>query len=659
MAALLLVSCARGPAAEAVIAAPVVHEHTQREGNVVRYRLHGDEFLNHMRDVGGNLVAFGVDGDLYLADWISEREFNNASGVGEGGASGAPASSAVHARFTVPTGRKPAASAVGAQNAPSSEHTANSADTGIPKYLLDYARQKRAERDRARREQSGNAARNSTSSALHADPGNDTKVRNVLIIYANFTDQEGLTRFQNYIPTEQDIYNMIFDKSAFGSVAHYYKTVTGGMAEIVSAKESYGAADDGVVFVTLPGPHKAYGSNIDGEDGVKNKIIKPALAEAIINQKFADLADFDKNGDKVITGDELSIGVMVHGSEFSVGNRAVPNIWAHANAVPEDLLDGQGLGYEIKNYFTFGAFMNTATPPDLLTMGTIAHEMGHDAFGFLDVYDYGEEVNDGSVSAIGDWSLMGSGSWCKKSATEKFGSCPTPIDAYNLLYIKNPGVMKNDDASEENITLENPWDIMKLENGVKPKQYFLLQPRGYAGYDLGLLGWAAWGTPRSGLLIYHVDEAMDEIYSRPNDWNDHPLVDIEEAHGGTQHLQTSSYNSGEPNDLFYESQNNFSGATDPNSGLYDSDTGATQNRRSGVSVSNITSAITGEGTETGTFAATFDVAVAINTNTPSGGGGGEEEGEGGVCGAGAFAYAGMAGLIAIYTAKAVSHRKKR
>ena len=312
----------------------------------------------------------------------------------------------------------------------------------------------------------------------------------------------------------------------------------------------------------------------------------------------------------------------------------------------------QKKGYEIKSYFAVGAFMSN-TSPDLLTAGTIAHEMGHDAFGFVDVYDYGKGGDgDGKVPAIGNWSLMGSGNWGRKNAYEREGSCPTPIDAYNLLYIK-PAYEKSAAAEAENFSLTGPAQIMKLKNDVKPSQYFLLQPRGYAGYDLGFLPGGARWTPSSGMLIYHVDEAIEEDIPNPNDWNEHPLVDIEEAHGGTQHLQTSAdnsgksnVNSGRPDDLFYGSKNTFSGTTDPNSNLYDSDSSTGQNTRSAIKVYNISSTIYNEGSPEGTFAVAFDVIKEPVTDDDGGD-------SGGGCDAGVFALLGLAGLPVIFLTKAV------
>jgi M6 family metalloprotease-like protein len=629
---LLFVSCFWVSVAEAVTAAPVVHTHKQSEGNEVWYRLHGDEFLTYMTDGGGNLVAFGEDGDLYIANWISERDFHGGSDSAAGVSGAAADSAGGKTRFVVPTDQKSAASAasaVGARKAPA-ESRANSPD--IPKYLLEYAGQKRAERDRARGKLFGDAAQNRASLAPPADPGDGVKKREVLIIYVQFTDNTGLDALR--VLTDEEIHSTVFGDTSDSSVARYYNsTVTGGNVQIVPAKETY-HGNDGVIVVTLEGQHGNFGAKIEAEGGVKDKIIKPALAKAT---QYVEFQNFDKDDDSVITPDELSIGFMVHGYEASANPNKEPNIWAHADVGDDDLLS-VSTPYTIRSYFAYGAFMYINGESIPMTAGTIAHELGHDAFRFIDVYDYDDyNENDGKAQGIGNWSLMGSGNW-SYTGNGPIGSCPTPIDAYNLLYIVKPTYEKSDTVSQD-FSLTNPWQIMKVKNSVKPLQYFLLQPRGNVGYDRGLLDGQDWGAIQSGLLIYHVDEDMDKK-NRPNDWNDHPLVDIEEAHGEPQDLQEANENGGNdkkarPDDLFSKwTKRSFNGKTDPNSNLYDSDTKTSQDTPSGVSVSDIESGINAQ-----EVVATFVV----------GNNGGDEDGDGGSggCDTGTFALAGLFAIILV------------
>jgi M6 family metalloprotease-like protein len=638
-AVLFFVSCFAGaPESEAVTAAPALHTHVRRDGSAVQYRLRGDEFLNYMTDLGGNLVAFGEDGELYIADWVKEQDFLGAGSLSD---AAEPGSAARETRFTVPTGRKPAASLMETRNAPSSESGENSSDARVPEYLLEYARQKRTEHDRARGERFGAAARNRAAfTQLSPDAGSDPVERKVLIIYVRFEDESGLENFKTLVPSEQTVYDTVFDAGNFGSVAHYYETVTDGKAKITPAitpaEEKYGTQGDGVVVVTLPGPHKKYGGHVDL---IRENIIKPAI---------------EKAADYVVYTDEMSIGVMVHGGEAASGLTNVPNIWAHAHIEKNAFATVNGVG--IKSYFACGAFMKNGSGAAFLTSGTIAHELGHDAFGFIDVYDYNESYQDGTASAIGNWSLMGTGNWGKIAGGDIVGSCPSPIDAYNLLYIAEPVVKSGD---EEGISIKGPGQIVKLESVVSSSQYFLLQARGYAGYDRGTFG-EEWKNTKSGLLIYHVDEAMEK-FDRPNDWNAHPLLDIEEAHGGTQHLQvTSGGNGGAPNDLFSAvTKTVFDNTTDPNSKFYNSASTATQGTPSGISVSEIEPDITDAGTEEGIYTAAFSLAVDKSPPPPDEEGSGGGGGGGGGCDTGSLAYLCLAGLPAIAAARIFSRKGKK
>ena len=117
--------------AEAVPAMPGVFTHVQQDGAVVSYQLHGDEFLSYMTNEGGDLVAFGKDGDIYLARWAEEDELNFPA--------------------TVPTEVKPADAAMG--SLVSNAETARNPSTPIPQYLLERAVQAREKRDRSWREQ--------------------------------------------------------------------------------------------------------------------------------------------------------------------------------------------------------------------------------------------------------------------------------------------------------------------------------------------------------------------------------------------------------------------------------------------------------------------------------------------------------------------------
>jgi hypothetical protein len=104
-----------------------------------------------------------------------------------------------------------------------------------------------------------------------------------------------------------------------------------------------------------------------------------------------------------------------------------------------------------------------------------------------------------------------------------------------------------------------PGDVFRVEkSGVTGgKQYFLIENRQRTGTDAGL--------PGSGLLVWHIDESM-----RDNDNEARYMVDLEEAHGGTQHLSANS-GSGDAGDPFpgTAAKTTFGETSVPSSAYYD------------------------------------------------------------------------------------------
>lgn len=197
----------------------------------------------------------------------------------------------------------------------------------------------------------------------------------------------------------------------------------------------------------------------------------------------------------------------------------------------------------------------------IVDIGVFAHEFGH-IFGLPDLYD-----TDNSSEGLGEWCLMASGAyggngsnpntpthmslWCKK----KLGwVVPTEITAATP-DLKVPKLETNDIG----------FKIFKL-NSSGSKEYYLIENRQAVGYDKYI--------HTSGLLIYHVDEAMTT-----NQNENHYLVDLMQA-DGKRNLNLGQ-NRGDAGDPYPGStdNHNFDNSTTPSSVGY---TGSTF-----VSVRNI------------------------------------------------------------------------
>ena len=533
---------------EFAIAVPACPEpllFTQPNGVGIQVTLCGDEFLNWTEDTNGNLIVFdeALKGYCY-AEWTDDGPVTTGELVGGiilfGG----------HSRR------------VKAEN--------------IPKAVLEAAEQLREEFMADSGEQPTPPVNTLSVSAPVVNSVVNLR-RKLLIIHVRWGDEKNI---QPKPLTGQQIYDRVFNPNT-SSVNKYYKELFGVQEDIIIPAEVTNPLDNcqGIIQVTLSGAH----TNPAGNTSVQTNLLRQAVTAAAPSINFSL---YDTNKDRILQTSELSIGVIVHGYETAVtGTSQSPSFWGMAVTTSF----GQFNNVSVRNAFGTGAYHGTSDDR-ALTIGVICHELGHSAYAFDDVYDYGEQAGDGKSFGISYWSLMGSGNWGYINGG-RVGSYPVYADAYNMAVhnIVTPGIISE---SIEGIRLDSHLDIYKITNFVKTNQYFLLQQRKYGSVDNYDRGGFIRSSNTGGLLIYHIDEAVN--ISRINDKNTHYRAGIEEAHGGTQHLQQTSgvsvtMGSG---DLWGVSKFEFSASSDPSSGLYSAFTNnsvpPTQTQLSGVKVSNIT-----------------------------------------------------------------------
>ena len=182
----------------------------------------------------------------------------------------------------------------------------------------------------------------------------------------------------------------------------FYLDASYNQLTLAPASETNGTPDDGVIgWLTLAYPQP----NLSGTpDNDNQTIVKDALiaANSAINYE-----DFDTNGDNYISNIELHIVVVVAGYEQSYDGNPASSVWGHRwnlNNVGGVYLDGTWLGVSpYGGYAQFGEIQGNHPA----TIEIIAHELGHD-LTWPDLYD-----TDQSSEGVGDWSIMGGGSWNK------------------------------------------------------------------------------------------------------------------------------------------------------------------------------------------------------------------------------------------------------
>ncbi len=350
----------------------------------------------------------------------------------------------------------------------------------------------------------------------------------LLVILVQFTNQAPIGS------TAADWAGQTFGPS--GTVEAYYKEVSYNQLDLDPATETHGTANDGIIgWLSLSQSHPNTGPNTNDTN---RQLARDALiaADPYINYKAFDT---DNNG--AISNNELLIMIIAAGYEASFSNSQFcgNSVWGHAwslgGTVTAPTLDGVLLANFSSGggYTQFGEWMGCLGQTSInfrSTIGIMVHEIGH-LLNWPDLYD-----TDGSSAGVGDWSVMGSGSWGQSSLP---GDTPVHPDAFSKIYqgwVTPTAYDPPAFASPLNVNVPqaatNPFALQVLPNpgGVDwlfnltsgTGEYFLIENRQQVGFDASL--------PGCGLLIWHIDEARPPD-NTANANEDNPLIDLEEADG--------------------------------------------------------------------------------------------------------------------------------
>lgn len=340
-----------------------------------------------------------------------------------------------------------------------------------------------------------------------------------------------------------------FEELSFGetaSINSVYHANTFGQIQYVPAAETFGTANDGVIHVSVPMAHPNFGSTFS--NSLRQTLLNNALGAA---EAYFNLASFDVNNNKTITGSELSIMFITAGYESSYGgltNSKQPYVWGH---VSSHIYTSPTFGNYTLRYSMFGERHSQVNQPEdrICTIGIMCHELGHLTYDLPDLYD-----TDLSSYGIGSWCMMSYGSWGRTTFS---GDSPVSFTAWcrQRMGVLNP---QNIGTTEETIVFpplnESPSGARRIWiDPYKINEYFLLENRQKTGFDSA--------TPGSGLLITHIDNRVGQS----NATDARRLVDVEEADGlNSLDLNTSA---GDAGDVFPGSTLNrsFGNSTNPSS----------------------------------------------------------------------------------------------
>jgi M6 family metalloprotease-like protein len=378
-----------------------------------------------------------------------------------------------------------------------------------------------------------------------------------------------LVKFTNQAPvgsTEAEWANHYF--GATGSVDDFYEESSENQFGLAPAAENCGTANNGVTdWLPLAMNHPNTGVSNASEQYVADAITAASSC--------VDFSTFDTNGDHELTTDELHVTVIGAGYETSYsgpGNTCLggPSIWGHewdltSAGINAPTVDGVTVGDS--GYTTFGEWHCAAdegvAAGHKATMGIMAHEFGHD-INWPDLYD-----TDQDGEGVGEWSLMGSGSWgMSTDAGALPGDSPSYPDAYSLYY--QGWVMPTVATVSDNVAVSahqslllgpNPGGTDWLFGGHKGTgEFFMLENRTQQGYDVS--------TPGCGIVIYRIDETVTPS-NGANAHQDDPLVKVMQA-DGLEDLENGE-NRGDDGDPWPGTTNkhDFDNATTPNTKFHD------------------------------------------------------------------------------------------
>jgi|GEM_PF-3236246 len=364
----------------------------------------------------------------------------------------------------------------------------------------------------------------------------------IVVLLINFTDTA-----QNPSHTKAYFENLFFNSSNPNSLWAYYNENSYGQLNISGEVYGWFASSRNQSYYGKDGVGGCGSESIDSYYTCIYNLAKDAVTVA---NASVDFSQYDANSDGYI--DHL---LVVHSGSAQENGGGTNSIWSHRwdilpNGVTVD-------GVKAKGYTT----VSENSP-----IGTVAHEFGHD-IGLPDLYDADGSGSGGTSDGVGDWCIMGTGSWNGASA----GTSPAQISAWGkyLLGWINPTIVKTKLTAEIKNVERNNDSVYMIINSTKTAgnfsdtggtQYFLIENRQQLGFDSYM--------PGSGLLIWHIDDSVGNISDNNVNVNpSHLRVALEEADNNSE-LKTYGLPQGEATDAWKNSIDGFNRTSSPNSSYY-------------------------------------------------------------------------------------------
>jgi len=338
----------------------------------------------------------------------------------------------------------------------------------------------------------------------------------------------------------------VFGKSE-GELNHYYQEASNSQFEFTKALENDGVVNDGIVSVSLNRNHPNI--SIDNTSLYAWKVHQDLRDVLTSLDSKIDFSNYDNDANGYITPDELLLTFVMAGYEDSYeGVHVQYGTWGHQSCVTLDIaptIDGVSLmncnggG----NYAIFGERHDMNNPHDA-TIGIIAHELGHSAFSLPDLYN-----TSASTGGIGNFGLMGGGSWGISSFQDEAGNTPVHFSAWSKVYMGWVTPIEGDGSESLHETSSLNYNVIKVS--INDDEYYLLENRNNSGYDRGLFGLN--GDFNGGMALWHINKKKltDSHFTNNtvNSTTSDKGVDLVEASNAT--IDTVSLSPGDEKALFY------------------------------------------------------------------------------------------------------------
>jgi immune inhibitor A len=340
----------------------------------------------------------------------------------------------------------------------------------------------------------------------------------VVVVLAQFSD-----RTLGASHTQQHFQDLFFSTGVLpqGSVKEYYREVTNNLVNI-----------EGEVVgpYQMPMTLAQYANGASGTGSTSPNARTMARDAAEASNSDVNFAPYDNDGNGYVDA-----FIVIHAGQGAEVTGSANDIWSHKWVLSGGAYNADGT--QIYAYLTV---------PEDAKIGVCCHELGHLLFGFPDLYD-----TDYSSEGVGNWCLMGGGSW------NGGGDVPSHPSAWckaNQGWVSVVNQTTNANVSINDVKAGH--QVHRLwKDGASGSEYFLVENRQRTLYDREL--------PGGGLLIWHVDESISS-----NSDENHPKVALKQADG--QRDLTLGNNRGDAGDPYPGSAGNttFNATSTPDSKSY-------------------------------------------------------------------------------------------